>query len=131
MVEFQVEGLTYRTTGKLDARTQFHVARRLAPVLVAMGGEDMIASVAIALGKMTDADADYVLDACLAKVQRQQGTAWASVAAPQGQIMFADMDMGALAQMVMAVLKEANLPGFFPTSPPGSPDGADASPSNP
>lgn len=64
--------------GQLSVRNQFHVARRLAPVLAvifsngAITPETVMSSlsdVATSIADMRDADADYVMDACLSVVK--------------------------------------------------------------
>lgn len=118
-MEFEINGQQYRS-GKLSARLQFHVARRLAPVLGGLaaasknGGDDFagfLQPIADAISGMSDADCDYVLDTCLAIVQRQQGSSWANVFVNKAQ-MFDDIDMGAMLQIASKVITE-NLGGFF------------------
>jgi hypothetical protein len=97
MLEFIVGEHHYRAR-KMNAFQQFHVARRLAPVIsevLTMGdllakagvvappadGEEppapdlgkLIVPFADALSKVSDGDCNYVLGACLSMVQRQQG----------------------------------------------------------
>ena len=118
----EVGGNSYRI-GRLDARKQFHVARRLAPILPALGGmktgKDMmmsIAPVAEALSKMSEEDTDYVLDTCLAVCQRIQGNGQgAPLMARGGGLMFQDIDMPQMIQLTIQVLRE-NLAGFFPAA---------------
>jgi hypothetical protein len=128
---FEVGGFTYRA-GKLDARTQFHVVRRLAPVLgsfrdilavvrPAEGQErvdpiEAIEPLADAVSKMPDDHVDYVLDACLSVCQREQpgGAGWSPVWNVQAKRpQFEDIDMLAMLQIVANVLAGA-LSGFFP-----------------
>lgn len=120
-MEFEISGQQYRS-GKLNARQQFHVARRLAPVLGGLvdassaGAESFskfLQPIADAISGMSDADCDYVLDTCLAVVQRQQGTAWSPVMASSKAIMFDDIDVGVMLQMAAKVIQE-NLGSFFP-----------------
>jgi hypothetical protein len=119
-MEFEINGQKYRS-GKLNARQQFHVARRLAPVLgglatASKGQTDNFATflqpIADAIAGMSDADCDYVLDTCLASVQRQQqGSTWANIFVNKAQ-MFDDIDMGVMLQIASKVITE-NLGGFF------------------
>lgn len=140
-----IAGNNYKI-GKMDAFDQFHVARRLAPALFALGGaassmrgvvsEDgeqpsslelegaMLSAfepVAQALAGMSDADTEYVLNKCLAIAMREQGNAWQKVAVMSGgkmRLMFQDIDMPVMVQLAVMVIKE-NLGNFF-TALPGS-----------
>jgi hypothetical protein len=118
-MDFEINGQQYRS-GKLNARQQFHIARRLAPVLgglatASQGKTDTFATflqpIADAIAGMSDADCDYVLDNCLAVVQRQQGSSWANIFVNKAQ-MFDDIDMGVMLQIASKVITE-NLGGFF------------------
>jgi len=118
---------TYRT-GRLDARRQFHVVRRLAPVLSSLsdlsglGSESLEAlePLARAVAGMVDADADYVINKCLGVVERRQPSGgWARVMSGD-KLMFEDLDMAAMLRLVWAVLED-NLSGFFADLPRGLP----------
>lgn len=115
-VPFEVGGHQYRVR-IMDARLQFHVARKLAGVMAPMiGGETGPREVLEAFANMPDDAADYVLDACLSAVERQDKAtqAWAAVAAPGGQIMFEDLhtNLAAQMQLVWPVVQE-NVAGFL------------------
>jgi len=156
MAAFTVQDTTYRTKHKLNARQQFHIARRLAPVVSVIGaivpmlqgaleqqtmtpsenGEDEITTqlramarravdmeamahpIMEALAALPDADCDYVLDLCLAVVQRMQsgngaGPIWSDIwNARANKLMFEDIELPAMLQIAMEVLRE-NLMGFF------------------
>ncbi len=115
---------TYRI-GKLSCRSQFHLTRRLAPFIQAMGTNlaafDRIQNgdfaalqpLAEVLAKMSDADADYVINLCLSVCERQHGPTWAKVTAPNGAIMFADIEMPQMIRLAIEAIRE-NLKGFFP-----------------
>lgn len=125
MSEFEVAGVAYRS-GRLNAREQFHVARRLAPIFstlteaAATGGEPDFAPIAQAVASMPDGDADFVLTKTLAVVERKQGTVWVRLQSSNGALMFEDLGMMEMLQIAWAVLQE-NLSGFFPAAPPTSP----------
>lgn len=119
----EVGGQKYRI-GRIDARKQFHVARRLAPLLAGMGESAladkaggfaaMVGPLTTALSSMSDEDVDYVLDACLYVCQRiQPNGQGAPVIARSGGMMFEDIDMGQMIQLAVKVIQE-NLGGFFP-----------------
>lgn len=101
--------------GKLDPKRQFHVVRRIAPLMVQASAGDMPA-VLQALAAMSDVDVDYVLDTCLAVVARKQETAGGVVYAPvqprPGQIMFSDLQASDLLEISMAVIQDS-LGNFF------------------
>ena len=120
----EINGQSYRI-GRLDAKKQFHVARRLAPLLAGLGGAlkgeakgfaEMVSPIAEALAKMSDEDSDYVIDTCLAVVARQQGSDWAGVMARNGGLMFQDIDLPAMLRLAVAVIQH-NLGSFFPGGP--------------
>jgi hypothetical protein len=142
-VEFSIGDTLYRTKTKLNARQQFHVARRLAPLISqlatfgpmiaqALSGdaspeatEALIMPLTRALSGMSDQDCDYVLDACLAVVQRGQGgngagpALFADIWSPRaGKLMFEDIQLPEMLQIAAEVLRE-NLTGFFAISPNG------------
>lgn len=126
--------------GRLSALSQFHVTRRVAPILANMGvsvidslrvsgklsDDDMVAVMGTAadvVSKMSDADVNYVIFTCLAVVRKKQENVWAAVVNGQ-QFMFQDMDMQLMMRLTVAVLKE-NLSSFFqqPTAATGTSNG--------
>jgi hypothetical protein len=146
--EPNIDGIQYRT-GQLNAKLQFHVARRLAPVIASISalatdgqaapaplngtGEDMAATgqpdnakffavLADAIRALPDTDCDYVLSTCMSVVMRRQGDHWIPVwnkASDQPQ--FADITLNVLMQLTFAVIQD-NLGGFMPAPlPSGSP----------
>jgi len=114
-----IEGITYRT-GQLNAKEQFHVARRLAPIVGAMAsaqGTGMFASLADAVSKLDDKDVDYVMRTTMRVVTRQTGDRFIGVWNVQGDApQFADMTAPVLLQLMIAVIQD-NLGGF--TNVPG------------
>lgn len=122
-----IDGAPYKT-GRLNAFQQFHVTRRLAPILgtlvQALGAQAaeevskkdmmllMFTPVADALSSMSDEDTNYILNTCLRVCQRQQPGGWADVLSPQGALMFQDIDMACMLQLTVAVIQE-NLGNFF------------------
>jgi len=130
MLEFDVDGHHYRAR-KMNAFQQFHVARRLAPLIsemLQMGdalramGEDpkkLIVPFADALSRVSDDDCNYVLGVCLSMVQRMQGgngagIAWADAWSERAhRVMFEDIDnLQPMMEIVVNVLMD-NLQGFF------------------
>jgi len=141
MADFEVDGVHYRTKLRLNARQQFHIARRLAPLLAhfplavapvldnapqdaeaAVQHEAALTPFAEALARIPDQDCDYVLDLCMSVVQRShsgngQGVTWADIWNPRaGRLMYDDIALPAMIRIAYAVLEE-NLSGFFVTPP--------------
>ena len=147
MSEVEFKGVHYRI-GTLDAFKQFHVARRLAPLMAQMakaaegvpqsadGTEDEKAArwfasiagpLAEAFAGMSDETADYIIQTCLMAVSRDAGKGtWAPVLSRQKALMYQDIDMGTMVQLTMAVVQE-NLAGFFSTALANSSEAAAAS----
>ena len=124
-MEFELNGHTYGL-GKIDARSQFHIVRRLAPVLgeiapAAAGGKmeglDALPPLANAIAKLSDADADYCLFGLLAVVRRKQpqGMGWGPVCTGN-TLMYDDLDMVGMLQLAWKAL-EFNMSGFFAALP--------------
>lgn len=113
MSEFAVDGQTYRSN-KMPARTQLHVLRRMAPIIgplqsLTVGADPMAAlpAFAEAVGSLSDEATDYIMDNCLASVDRKQGeTGWAKIRTSSGVSMFADIDLPVEMQIVAHVLRE-------------------------
>lgn len=138
MAEFTVNGRQYRS-GMMPARTQFHVMRRMAPILPTMqsaisasmrvkaaqdlgiaipadaqeaamtAGLEFIA----AIGALSDENADYILDQCLAVVQVNQtefSGKWSPLRSKGGQMF--DLDMMSELEIVKEVVLE-NYGPFF------------------
>jgi hypothetical protein len=118
-MEFELEGRTYRAN-KIDARTQFHIVRRLAPVLGEIapalqgkGGLDALPPLANAVAKLTDSDADYVIFGLLKAVVRKQdqGLGWGPVATGE-QLMSDDITMPLMLKLAWQSFS-FNMSGFF------------------
>lgn len=126
-MEFEVKGQTYKIE-QLDALTQFHVVRRLAPVLgkiipalnEARAGTDLsfFETLSMAVSEMTDEDANYCIFTLLKRVKRKQaqGLGWAAVTAGNQQIMFSDIDITVMLQIVAKAI-QFNFSDFFSESP--------------
>lgn len=85
--------------------------------LLDMDVAEIIEPLAKALGAMSDADSRFVITTCLSKVQRATGTGdWASVTAANGGLMFADIEMPQMLQIVWKVI-EVNLLSFSSAQP--------------
>lgn len=123
-MEYELNGQTYRI-GKLDARAQFHIVRRLAPVLGELApsiqggknGLEALPAIASAIAKLSDADADYCLFGLLRVVSRKQanGLGWSPVST-ENLMMFDDIDMAAMLRLAWQTLSY-NISGFFAALP--------------
>lgn len=115
-----VNGHTY-AIGKLNALTQFHISRRLAPMLAQMGislnslrkgvSSDLedflpvLGPVTDMMAKMSDEDVNYILFTCLSVVSRQSGDKFSAVSTGTN-LMFEDIDMPTMLRLVVEVVKE-------------------------
>lgn len=123
-MELELDGHTYRV-GKLDARAQFHIVRRLAPVLAELapalqggkGGLDALPPIATAVAKLSDADADYCIFGLLKVVSRKQpnGLGWGPVAT-ENLLMYDDIGMTQMLKLAWEALT-FNMSGFFAALP--------------
>ena len=128
MIEFEINGVQYRAQ-TMDARRQFHVARRLSAVLspsadaIGKSKDDKSVKGGIiaaldgffdALSTMPDAQLDYVIDACLDTVSRKDGGAWSPIR--RGGAMMYDLDLYTQGAIVYHVVR-GQLDGFFASLP--------------
>ena len=127
MIEFEINGVQYRAQ-TMDARRQFHVARRLSAVLAPSadainGVKDSdskgafiaaVNSFVDAVSTLPDDQLDYVIDACLDTVSRKDGTQWSPIR--RGGAMMYDLDLYTQGAIVYHVVKGA-LDGFFGSLP--------------
>lgn len=145
MIEFEIAGHGYRSAS-MPLRTQFHVTRRLAPVLGAIGPlvkgidfralkDDPVAQVALfdrvlehvlpgiaeTIAAMSDADSDYVINACLQACERRQAVGgWARVMVGSA-IMFADLTLPAMMQITYRIMQDTIGPFFGGPPSPSDP----------
>lgn len=131
-MELEVDGKEY-STGTLDTFKQFHVARRIAPILAQIGInaarlqelgrlQDSDQGFAAILGpvsdvvsRMEDKEVEYILHACLAVCKRKQDDGrWAPVF-NRGQLMFQDLGMSGMLRLAVTTIRE-NLGDFFPVT---------------
>ena len=125
MAEFDVGGMRYQSA-KMPGKTQFHVARRLAPVLKSFDGvlksigdraagdaesDSVLGSIAPflqALHDISDDDANYVIDECLKTVSRELpgGTGWAPIIGKLSNAPMIDLDMVSMMMITANVLKD-------------------------
>ena len=126
MADFTVNGKQYKSR-KMDLlRVQMNVLRRIGPLVPAMMvlhkaqqdgipvqtalvmvGDQMIA----AFGSMSDADVDYVRNACLDLVEANINGAWVPLRA-DGMLMDGTLGLLDICQIMIYVLKDTFLPFF-------------------
>jgi hypothetical protein len=138
MVEFDIGGKQFRFD-KLPAMQQFHVSRKIAPLLPPlfpifqqvvkeMAAENtkkakapasdldklgpLLKPFADALAGMNDETAEYVFGTCLAVVRYKHGDNWIPFWNPAGKIaMVAELnDVGLMIQLVARVIQDALAP---------------------
>lgn len=130
-MDFEIDGIKYRT-GKMDAFDQFHVARKLAPVIGSIGNISALASgdasaiipLTGAISSLPEEDCNIILQKCLSVVSRgtesPAGTSWAPVWSTSAKrLMFDDIDMIAMVQIAGRVIQDA-LGNFTRALPSGS-----------
>lgn len=123
--------------GKINALKQFHIVRRMAPILAELApnlkgmaklntaDEDQmdaaakfLAPIMTGISKLSDKDSEIVLFGLLESVEMKQeehGGNWARVAR-DGQLLFEDLDLGLLMQVAGRAFMY-NLSGFFAALP--------------
>lgn len=129
--EVTVRGVTYRLE-KMDARTQWHVVRRIAPLVYAslpvivgaMRAESAESALGVAtetmkplvdaLSGLSDEDSNYVLDTCLATVRRPNGMGQYVSAFLRGGLAQFEEDGDMVVQLTLtAHVIWSGLSGFF------------------
>ncbi len=121
--KIEIAGQQYAVE-KLPALAQFHVTRRLAPILATMGisiqalsqGSKMaiddflpiMGPVSEVIAHMSDEEVNYIIFTCLAVVSRQSGDKFARITAPNTEtLMFQDIDMGTMLRLTVEVVKDS------------------------
>lgn len=144
-MQVEIKGQTY-SVGKLDVFQQFHVARRLAPLLYATSSallarlrdtgaaqstDELTSMVEAAepmvqvISSMSDADSQYVINGCLSVCQRRtgtgQGAGFQRILVDGQRMMFDDIDLVVMMQLVVAAIR-MNLGNFLDALPEQSAD---------
>jgi hypothetical protein len=126
MAEFELGEHTYRV-GRLDAFKQFHLSRKIAPIIptlipafltlhdlsregAASSDPALMAEAfgpfAAGIAGMPDEAAEFILGTCLSVVQRRQGNVWMPVwSVPSATCMFDDIDLVQMVQISARVME--------------------------
>ena len=127
MAEVKLGEHTYRT-GRLNAIQQWEIFRRLGPILPALSAEFregveatpgarwIMSAVSGLLAELKQENADYILHAALAAVERYDPAvqAWFSVVAMNGtgNLQYQDIELLTMLELIDRVIQE-NMHGFF------------------
>jgi hypothetical protein len=119
-MEFDLNGIGYKAE-KLDAMKQFHIARKLAPVLSELAPgqnqESQISGLASAISKIGDKEAEFVIYSLLSCVKRKMGHGLGySKVANESSLMYDDIDLKAMMHLVWQSL-QFNFSDFFGALP--------------
>ena len=107
--EFIINGNTY-TNMKLDAFTQLHISRKVAPVFVDMMQQKPTVSI---LSTIDKSDLDDILKSIMPFVKRKDNGAWASIYNSQaGLFSYDDISGGDLLEIMFAVIMQYIAPFF-------------------
>jgi hypothetical protein len=134
-MSFIVDGNEYRSA-PMNAFEQFDVARMLRNVLAGLAmveeelnkGDDtkqpsthaFVQLMCTMAGGLTKKESDDSIGMCLSKVERRQGQSWSLIRTGTGVMMFADIQMSQMLEIVWHVLKLNGLIAFFSVSPSSS-----------
>lgn len=125
-MEFEISGHIYKVS-KIDAKTQFHIVRRLAPIFSKLKslfskensdkGTDVFNELANVIAGMSDDDAEYCIFSLLKAVQRKQegGLGYGKVSI-DNNLMYQDINMQIMLQLAWKALSY-NMSDFFVEMP--------------
>ena len=131
-VLMEINGHEYRV-GKLSAMAQFHVSRRIAPILPTLipiflkmsrkdpkeagifedldGLSSVLQPFADGIAAMSDQDSEHVFTSCLSVVSRQAGNSFTPIWNQQHQAcLFDDIDLSVMIKLVVEVIKDSLQP---------------------
>lgn len=115
-MEVTIGTRNFRST-KMDPFKQFHVLRRMGSLFPSLAGairveDKMLAAgyIMAALSRLADDDANFIINSCLATCKIQQGSLWADVIDGSGNLMFQDMQLPDIMELVWKVLKDNYAP---------------------
>jgi len=128
-LEFTIDGINYKA-GKLNAFQQFHVSRKIAPIIptlipvfivISKKGDlkdlsamaELLQPFADGLSNLSDESAEYVLGTCLSVVKRQDGEHWSAVWNQNlRRCMYDDIDLGIMIKICIKIIQDS-LGGFI------------------
>lgn len=112
-MEFKVEDKYYRTE-KMDCFKQFHVLRKAGPLYPSVVGalrvkdQDLMLAagyIAAAFARLSDDEANFIMTSCLGTCSMKQGSVWSPVVNSSGSLMFNDITLPELLEVVWKVLE--------------------------
>lgn len=128
-MEFEVGGFQYRSE-RLNAQQCYDVARRFSVVLIMLGGmkgsdaqpdRQSFARALCAVSRpVPQEDSDTAIGICLSAVSRRQpnDVGWQKIREPRsGRLIFEDIDMMSMLEIVWEVMDYHKLPDFFSVTP--------------
>lgn len=125
-IEFELNGVQYRAS-KLDTFKQFHLSRKIAPVIptlipvfmeISRENGDLAKNIdklavllqpfADGLAALSDENSEYMMATCLSVVKRNAGDKWMPIWS-QGQkvCLFDDIDLGGMIQICITVIQDS------------------------
>jgi hypothetical protein len=132
----------------LNAKDQFHLFRRVAPLMAGLGegfssiaaetgrDEDSISDGQVVkimsplfkvLSEMSDAECDYIIDKCMSRVRMFNGQQWAPIFVA-GRLQYENViDMSIMMRLTVETLQHNGIVSFFSDAPDlAMPNGASA-----
>ncbi len=105
------------TVVKLSAMQQFHVTRRLGPLLAAAKGSGTLQGLTDGLAKLPDAEAEYILFGLLAGIRKKEagGLGFAPLVV-DGRLMYQNISLPDMLQLAYKSFM-VNLQGFSAALP--------------
>jgi hypothetical protein len=124
-IEFSIDNKDFRA-GKLDAFKQFHLSRKIAPVIPSLiplfmqiskdsdltKDLDLLAELlqpfADGIADLSDESSEYIMATCLSVVKMKQGETWVPIWNNSGKVcMFDDIDLGMMMRICMQVIQDS------------------------
>jgi hypothetical protein len=123
-MEIEIDSNIYRI-GKLNAKQQFHLMRRITPILISYADIDSsnnlekslkqtlmaMKPIMDAIAAMSDSDSEYVIDLCLSACEIQDGSRFQKISV-NGSMLYSHIDMTTMMKLVKEVISE-NLGNFL------------------
>lgn len=118
-MDIKIGSRDYRLT-KLDPFKQFQLLRRMGSLLPAIMGAVKVPDkimgagfISNAISQLSDENSDFVINTCLRACQLKQGTVWADVMNANNSLMFKELELPDILEIVWRVL-EFNFRPFIP-----------------